>query len=332
MTSKREIWIDYIKVIACVLVVLGHFFQSMVKAEILPDNNLYQWFNITIYYFHVPLFFICSGYLYQKYSCVRDFASWKDNVLKKAVALGIPYFVFSFATWALKTFFSGEVNNHINGLGYTLFIQPTSPYWYLYVLFFVFVVVPTIKTKREIVVITVIALLGKVLSMISGGYCVLQIYAILALLSNLIWFVIGMAIAFGNFQKIVSRTAGVILGTFFVITSLFVWKFENVILSFLMGVIACAAVFMIIAKCKEIKFLDRFAKYTFPVFLMHTLFAAPCRVILLKMEISSSLVHTVLGIAISFVGPVIAMIVFTKIKLDFLVYPMKVLRKKEYNG
>lgn len=169
MTSKREIWIDYIKVIACVLVVLGHFFQSMVKAEILPDNNLYQWFNITIYYFHVPLFFICSGYLYQKYSCVRDFASWKDNVLKKAVALGIPYFVFSFATWALKTVFSGEVNNHISGLGYTLFIQPTSPYWYLYVLFFVFVVVPTIKTKREIVVITVIALLGKVLSMISGG-------------------------------------------------------------------------------------------------------------------------------------------------------------------
>lgn len=122
------------------------------------------------------------------------------------------------------------------------------------------------------------------------------------------------------------------MGTFFVITSLFVWKFENVILSFLMGIMACAAVFMIIAKCKAIKFLDRFAKYTFPIFLMHTLFAAPCRVILLKMEISSSLVHTVLGIAISFVGPVIAMIVLTKIKLDFLVYPMKELRKKEYNG
>ena len=99
-----------------------------------------------------------------------------------------------------------------------------------------------------------------------------------------------------------------------------------------MGTMACAAVFMIIAKCKAIKSLDRFAKYTFPIFLMHTLFAAPCRVVLLKMGISNSLVQVVLGIVISFIGPVIAMIVLEKIKLDFLVYPMKVLRKKEYNG
>ena len=169
MTSKREEWIDYIKLFACVLVVLGHFFQSMVKAEIILDNNIDEWFNTTIYYFHVPLFFICSGYLYQKYSRVDNFDSWKSNVLKKAVALGVPYFVFSFATWLLKTVFSGEVNNHIDGLGYTLFVHPTSPYWYLYILFLVFVVVPTIKTKRGIVVITVIALLGKALSMILGG-------------------------------------------------------------------------------------------------------------------------------------------------------------------
>ena len=66
--KTREKWVDDIKVIACILVVLGHFFQSMTKASIMPENDLYKWFNTTIYYFHVPLFFICSGYLYQKYS------------------------------------------------------------------------------------------------------------------------------------------------------------------------------------------------------------------------------------------------------------------------
>lgn len=35
---KREAWVDYIKVLACILVVLGHFFQSMVKASILSEN------------------------------------------------------------------------------------------------------------------------------------------------------------------------------------------------------------------------------------------------------------------------------------------------------
>lgn len=55
----------------------------MVKATIIPDNDLYSWFNKTIYYFHVPLFFICSGYLYQKYSRIKNILDWKNNIIKK---------------------------------------------------------------------------------------------------------------------------------------------------------------------------------------------------------------------------------------------------------
>lgn len=108
----REKWVDDVKVIACILVVLGHFFQSMTKANILPENNLYGWFNTTIYYFHVPLFFICSGYLYQKYSKVNSVDGWCKNVAKKALALGVPYLTFSTATWLLKTMFADSVNFH----------------------------------------------------------------------------------------------------------------------------------------------------------------------------------------------------------------------------
>jgi fucose 4-O-acetylase-like acetyltransferase len=103
---KREIWVDNVKIIACILVVLGHFFQSMTKAQILSETDLYMWFNQTIYYFHVPLFFICSGYLYQKYSKVNSLTAWENNILKKTLALGVPYFVFSICTWCLKTIFS----------------------------------------------------------------------------------------------------------------------------------------------------------------------------------------------------------------------------------
>ncbi len=69
---QREIWIDDVKVIACALVLLGHLMQSMTTADILPANSLYEYFNKTIYYFHVPLFFICSGYLYQKLSRINS--------------------------------------------------------------------------------------------------------------------------------------------------------------------------------------------------------------------------------------------------------------------
>lgn len=165
----REKWVDDVKVIACILVVLGHFFQSMTKSNILPENGLYQWFNTTIYYFHVPLFFICSGYLYQKYSKVNSVGSWCKNVAKKALALGVPYATFTTATWVLKKVFSSSVNDQIGGLGDTLFLHPTAPYWYLYALFFIFLVTPTFSDVKAAAVGLIVALAAKVLILTGGG-------------------------------------------------------------------------------------------------------------------------------------------------------------------
>ena len=166
----------------------------MSKANILPENDLYKWFNITIYYFHVPLFFICSGYLYQKYSKVSNMYSWCRNVVKKALALGVPYVTFTTATWVLKKVFSSSVNDQIGGLGDTLFLHPTAPYWYLYALFFIFLVTPTFSGVKVTIVGLIIALAAKIL-ILTGGT---SVYAISTVLTNEIWFVLGMSICAFN--------------------------------------------------------------------------------------------------------------------------------------
>lgn len=171
MEKQREIWVDNVKVIACILVVLGHFFQSMTKSAVLPASDLYQWFNQTIYFFHVPLFFICSGYLYQKLSVVNDVHSWGRNIQKKLLVLGVPYFTFSFATWILKTLFSSSVNNEIGGLGETLFLHPASPYWYLYALFFLFLITPTFRSRTIALIGLSVALTFKALGIFGGMEC-----------------------------------------------------------------------------------------------------------------------------------------------------------------
>lgn len=168
VARTREKWVDDVKVIACILVVLGHFFQSMTKASVLPENDLYEWFETTIYYFHVPLFFICSGYLYQKYSKVNSIGSWCKNVAKKALALGVPYATFTTATWVLKKMFSSSVNDQIGGLGDTLLLHPTAPYWYLYALFFIFLVTPTFSSVKAAAVGLVVAIVAKGL-ILTGG-------------------------------------------------------------------------------------------------------------------------------------------------------------------
>ena len=327
----REKWVDDVKVIACILVVLGHFFQSMTKANILPENNLYGWFNTTIYYFHVPLFFICSGYLYQKFGKVNSVGSWCKNVAKKALALGVPYVSFSTATWVLKKVFSSSVNDQIGGLGDTLFFHPTAPYWYLYALFFIFLVTPTFSSVKAAAVGLIVALAAKVLILTGGGY---SVYAVSTVLSNEIWFVLGMSICAFNVQLKGRKVQGMICGLLFMILSVVVYTAEisGSASFFIMGLLACVAVILMVAGFEE-KFgrgMDFLAKYTMPIFLMHTLSAAPLRSVLMKVGIENAVVHVVLGLGISFAGPITAAWIMKKTKwLEFFLYPVDYIKRNK---
>lgn len=77
MKMKRIIWIDWAKVILIYLMVVGHLF---------PADMLYR----LIYAFHMPAFFIVSGYLYHEHD-------WK-KILK---SFGIPLIVFSFVNFVI---------------------------------------------------------------------------------------------------------------------------------------------------------------------------------------------------------------------------------------
>lgn len=332
LAGEREVWVDNVKVVACVLVVLGHFWPSLVTANILPNYIALQWFQKTIYYFHVPLFFICSGYLYQKYSKVSTVECWKRHVLKKALALGIPYVTFSTITWGLKTVFSNSVNNEINtGLFETLFLKPTAPYWYLYTLFLIFLITPTFNSRRRAVLGLGIALLFKVLNIIGVGN---GVYAISTIFANGVWFIIGMWLHVIDFKTIQKRKSslyvGLALAALFCGISIVVFKksTNGRGLEFFMGAMACASIVLLIAYIfrngiQRIVF-GFLSKYTLPIFLLHTICAAPVRIVLIKIGIVSVPIHIIVGVIVSFGVPVIIAEIADHFRsLNFFMYPTK---------
>ena len=135
-----------------------------------------------------------------------------------------------------------------------------------------------------------------------------------------------MSICVFNVQLKGRKVQGMICGVLFIILSIMVYTAEisSSAVSFVMGLLACVAVIMMVVGFEE-KFgrgMDFLAKYTMPIFLMHTLFAAPMRSVLLKLGIGSSVIHVVLGLGISFVGPIIAAWIMKKTKwLEFFLYP-----------
>lgn len=141
-----------------------------------------------------------------------------------------------------------------------------------------------------------------------------------------------MSICAFNVQLKGRKVQGMICGVLFIILSIMVYTAEisSSAVSFVMGLLACVAVIMMVAGFEE-KFgrgMEFIAKYTMPIFLMHTLFAAPLRSVLIKIGIESAVIHVVLGLVISFVGPIIAAWIMKKTKwLEFFLYPNKFIRK-----
>lgn len=86
LQPQRIIWVDHLKALGILLVVLAHHDDEVPK-------SIVQF----IYSFHVPIFFFASGLLYfpQKYVGLKPFAK------QKAKTLLLPYFSLSLATYML---------------------------------------------------------------------------------------------------------------------------------------------------------------------------------------------------------------------------------------
>lgn len=140
-----------------------------------------------------------------------------------------------------------------------------------------------------------------------------------------------MSICVFNVQIRGKKRQGTIIGILFLGLSVAVYlaNIQNSAVSFVLGLMACAAVILLVAglEDKSGKVMSFLAKYTMPIFLMHTLFAAPLRSVLLKIGITNAAVHVLLGLGISFAGPIIAAWIMKKTKwLEFFLYPNRFMK------
>lgn len=172
------------------------------------------------------------------------------------------------------------------------------------------------------------AIVLKAIALLTGG---VGIYAISTVMVNEIWFVIGMCLTDIDMDKMNNRFVGMLLGIIFIVLSVVAYKqnITNGLVTFILGLLACVSVLWIMISCRRYnnRFMDYVAKYTMPIFLMHTLFAAPVRIVLMKMGLTNSIIQIVIGLAISFIGPICTAIVLEKTKyLEFVIYPNKVIK------
>lgn len=334
-SNKRIEWIDYLKAFACFLVCLGHLIQSLQKANIDNYINITTFINWFIYLFHMPLFMCMSGFLYCKNKKEFSWKNYKDFELKKIINLLVPYFTFYLIYVGINIIFSSSVNTpkgikDIIGI----FNNPISPYWFLYALLAIFIIIPILEKicKNNEKLVFIILFIFKI------AYIFIQtpIFAINQIMSYGIYFYVGCFINKENkklnFKSIFTNILYIVMYVIFAI--IFYRLQDNIneyianilnILFAMAGIYICVSIFKTIQKSK---ILDTFKKYTFQIFVLHTIFAAGIRIVLFKVGINNYLIHFVFGIFFSIYIPVIVSIISDRIKYtNFFFYPVKTINE-----
>lgn len=155
-------WIDALKGFAILTVVLGHVVQGYQVAGYFPEDDYFlKCIFDSIYSFHMPLFFLASGYLYEM--------TWNERNINIATRIKSKFFdmvglyvIFSFLFWIVKTLAASRIQmNHLTSVQELLMIpvSPLSYLWFLYVLMVLFVVVPLLTQfiSQRIIILAIFA-------------------------------------------------------------------------------------------------------------------------------------------------------------------------------
>ena len=137
--KKRNPYLDIIKAILILLVLIGHSIQygsgeNYLNKQLFFNNYLFKF----IYSFHMPLFIMISGYL--SYNSLNK-VNLKDTIISKFKSLIIPIFIWSIIPFIIS------INNYINIKELIkLFITTFSTnLWFLWSLFYINVLVKIIN-------------------------------------------------------------------------------------------------------------------------------------------------------------------------------------------
>lgn len=327
---ERNVLVDKLKGYACFLVLFGHVIMGIRLAGI-DIPSFFEGVEKFLWSFHVALFMFLSGVVY------KETGEWKSKktkpkfILHKLLNFGIPYFVFS-AIYIFINSFVGQANTN-SSLSDILKIwkTPVAHYWFLYALFFLFVIWTgfsgILKNWQTTLLVVLIGYIFPLLGIGLGSFDVV-FYSALS-------FGVG---TFINFKKISKPSAWfkylfvflhIIVAVLFIITNIIEDAFVKEFMA-LFGIYASILFISLLQNFKPIShFFDFMNKYSFQIYLLHTIFTAGIRIVLLRVNVTQWWIHVILGTICGIAFSVIVAVIAKKIKfLNFFFFPTKYILQK----
>jgi fucose 4-O-acetylase-like acetyltransferase len=341
MIKIREEWVDLSKGIAIFLVVLGHVLGIYMVANLYIEQQYFiRYIHFTIYNFHMPLYFILSGYLYCKVEKNRDFTDYKGLLLKKIIGLGIPYIIFSLIQGMVQVLLSQYTHNKI-GFSSLLNIatQPILQFWFIYTLLFIFIIVPfmdiLIKNDK-------LKFLLLIVCKITSFFITTNIIAIDTFLQYSVYFYCGKMLFTYCKSILKNKMVLIIASIIYIILNISCYfyldniyeEYNNildVILAISGSILVVYVVTYFIQKTKIIKkCIALLGKYSFEIYIFHIMFAYGTKTILSKLGIGNLFINLFLDTSVGIIVPIMIGCIAKKIPfMYYMIFPNKFFKDRK---
>lgn len=185
MPTRRDPWLDNAKMVLVTIVVVGH------AIVLLPTSDLEQQAYDFIYYFHIPVFVLVTGYL------SRSFRYTPRHLWSLVTTLVVPYVLFSYVMAYFRHLVGGET------LLDPILSNPRWPMWYLAVVVIWRLATPVLKLHPAMVPLSI------VVSLVAGGTNqeLLDLNRAMGLLP---FFVIGLHLSGPVIERIKQRSTRIV--------------------------------------------------------------------------------------------------------------------------
>lgn len=307
--NNRVEWVDAARGIGIILVVFGHVWRGLNEAGLIESAGAFSAVDAAIYLFHMPLFFLVSGLLFEK--SVRRDGVW-TSLLRRAVTLFYPLLLWSWITAAFLIV-AGSLTNRspISPLEALLYpFPPKDIFWFLWALFVIQTIASLLARAPTIAIVSLFSLSFVVL--LAFGMEPFP-YLLKRVVDNLPFFAIGVLLArWGQFPIGVGRWTGPIGAIAFL--SCILWAALNsdlinswpaYVVSLLATLSFCASVAWLCALTPRhyvapISFLG---VASIAIYVSHIILASGTRIVLVKLGIEDLALHLLAGTVAGIVPP-----------------------------
>lgn len=353
--AAKDTWIFNAEATSTLLIAAWYIFGVYIALGIIPQNAFYEWGAHWVIPFLLGVFYLGSGYLYQRHQCVTNLKSWTTYLKREIIVLLTPFFAFLVLTLLVTSvaalqpglvesgLAAGQPGFTIPNLLHAIFIHPVGPVGYFIILLVIYAITRTPQSKRGVWVLLVCALAVKVVAIILTdlGMAAHMPYYLLGIMNNWIWFALGIALCALDVPKLLARptlAAGLVVAFFALGALLLAHGIGEAALLSLLTLLGLLALYSLSAtrflQGEQVRFYGFVTRYTMAIWLMHQILSVLVFCGLYALGFHAGGAFEALWVPASAIAcliacyplPVLVMWVLSRIgKLGFIVYPSRYL-------